>query len=366
MKERLKVLFITFIDFDSPGESGSAVRPKRMYDAFRKSNCEVMLISGITNNRTKRKIAVAKAYKYLKKNRPDICYIEPPTGPLFFLCDRNLIRKLHWMKIPIGFFYRDLYWKFKGKDFVNIDWGLYSVLKRIVIRAMQYRDLFLLKRCVTKIYFPTKSVNKYMKLREYGVLPPGCIERDIVKIKHDGIQAIYVGGATERYGMGLLLESWYNKKMTNDVRLNIVCPKQQWKDWVQKHPNCNNLPDNIKVYHLCDGEKLQELYAKADFAVIPILKTNYNDMALPIKLYEYISYMLPIVATNCTESAQFIEKNGIGIIVEDNVDSLVMGINKIISDQDGYNLLLENCAKTKAENTWEERVKKVVHDLSGR
>ena len=286
MKKGLKVLYITYIYFDTPSKTGSAVRPKRMYDAFFSLGCEVMLVSGITNNRKKRKAGVLQARKWLAENTPDICYIEPPTGPLFFSCDRNLIRKIHHLKIPIGFFYRDIYWKFSERDFKGNDVSLPARLKNIMIKAMQYRDYYMLKRCVTKFYFTADSVNKYMKMNDYGVLPPGCMERQVSKIKHDGINGIYVGGATERYGMGLLLESWLRVHADGNVKLNIVCPEAQWKLWLQEHPKYKELPDNIQIYHLYDGEKLEKLYAAADFALIPILKTSYNDMALPIKLYE--------------------------------------------------------------------------------
>lgn len=363
MKKALKVLYITFVDFDSPSESGSAVRPKRMYDAFVKMKCDVMLVSGISNDRKKRKEAVLRARKWLTANRPDICYIEPPTGPLFFACDRNLIRKLHRMHVPIAFFYRDIYWKFKERDFRSDKSGLIDALKGAVVKVMQYRDFLMLKRCVNKFYFPSDSVNKYMKLKEYGALPPGCVKKKITRVEHECITGIYVGGATERYGIGLLLDAWMKIQVDCRTKLIVVCPQAQWETWLKEYPKYKQLPDNIQVFHLCDGKELEKLYALADFALIPVLKTSYNNIGLPIKLYEYLSNELPIVATNCFEIQRVIQQNKIGIVVEDDVSSFSAGIEKMIADEELYHELIENCVKAKMENTWEKRAEKIVCDL---
>lgn len=360
----MKILYITFIDFDSPSESGSSVRPKCMLEAFQTLGCEVTLLSGITNSRAKRKSGVSRIRSWLKTNRPDICYIEPPTGPLFFMCDRNLIRKLHHMGVPIGFFYRDIYWKFQSDDLEKTNVGWIYRMKALLIRAMQKRDYRMLKRCVDQFYFPSETVNRYMKFENFKVLPPGCRELTIKKEEHTMPTAIYVGGATERYGMGLLLSSWKRLGMEEPARLIIVCPKAQWEAWVNKYPEYQNKVSGIEVFHLCDGEELEKLYAISDFALIPILKTNYNDMALPIKLYEYTARNLPVVATNCDEMAKVIKENHLGIVKHDDVGDFADGIAQMITEIKNHKDYSAQMEKARVENSWKERAKQVISDLS--
>lgn len=366
LKKEVTILYITFVDFEAPSESGSSVRTKRMYDAFQQLGCKVILVSGITNNRSVRQKSVAQALEYLKEHKPDLCYIEPPTGPLFFSCDRNLIRKLHRMQIPIGFFYRDIYWKFNGNDFLGKNVSIQTFVKQLVIKAMQYRDYYMLKKCVTQFYFTAASVNKYMGFSKFGVLPPGCVEKHIEKEKTSVTTGIYVGGATERYGMGLLLDSWMQVQKIQDKKLLIVCPEAQWEAWVQKYPKYQQLPENIHIYHLCDGQELEKLYAISDFAMIPILKTSYNDMALPIKLYEYLSYGLPMVATNCEEMKKVIIENEIGVIANDNVADFSRGIQEMLQNIKAGKNNIVKLEAARRRNLWTERVMQIINDLQDR
>lgn len=363
-----KVLYITFIDFDGPSGSGSAVRPKRMYDAFVDIGCEVKLLSGRTSyrncHRKERKRKIKEINLWLKENRPDCCYIEPPTGPLFFLCDRNLIRRIHHMGIPIGFFYRDIYWKFPGEGFSNSANGWGNTLKEFLVKCMQYRDFLMLKRCISRFYFVSSPVNRYMNLKSYGLLPPGCVDKHIAKAPHHKITGIYVGGATERYGIGLILESWKLVEELCSAQLIIVCPQKQWEEWIERHKEYRKLSEGIDVYHLSDGEKLNRLYEKSDFSLIPILKTAYNDMAIPIKLYEYLSCGLPIVATNCEEMKKIIEKNRIGIVSADDSrnfsEAILQMISNLQSDKKYYE---EDIKKACKENLWTKRAETVIKDL---
>lgn len=365
MKEKnssKKVLYITFIDFEAEKGTGSSVRPKRMYDAFVELGYEVKLLSGAMNNRKARQDGVKQIIDYLKDSRPDFCYIEPATGPMFFSCDRKLIKKIKQLDIPIAYFYRDIYWKFDVSKFNN-SISLLSRLKAFVIKTMQKKEFELLKKCVSRFYFASNSVNKYMELEDFGILPPGCINLINEKIQHKDITAIYVGGATERYGMGLILESW---KMIDNAKLIVVCPEKQWHDWCMYHPDYMSLPLNVKVYHLSDGEELNNLYRSADFSLIPILKSEYNDMAIPIKLFEYTSRDLPIVATNCYEMKKIIDKYNIGIVTADNEEEYIFGlksmIEKLQQDKDSFR---DNIKYMKKENMWTDRVKTIVHDMIG-
>lgn len=108
----MKLLYITFIDLNTLPTTGSSVRPQKINRAFEELNIEIETIDGINNNFSKRKKAVAQAKGLLKTWKPDMCYIEPPSGPMFYHGDVRLIKLLHKKKIPTAIFYRDAYWKY--------------------------------------------------------------------------------------------------------------------------------------------------------------------------------------------------------------------------------------------------------------
>lgn len=364
MKEKnnsKKVLYITFIDFEAESGTGSSVRPKRMYDAFIELGYEVKLLSGAMNNRKARQDGVKQIMDYLKYDRPDFCYIEPATGPMFFSCDRKLIKKIKQLDIPIAYFYRDIYWKFDMAKFANT-YNIVTKVKSVIIRCMQKREFSMLKRCVTRFYLPSDSMIKYMDLDNATSLPPGCVEVCERREAGEKFRGIYVGGATERYGIGLLIDSWL--KIPYDAELIIVCPEEQWLDWCEKFPQYTKLPTNISVHHLSEGEKLNELYQQCNFALIPILKTKYNDMVIPIKLYEYVSRDLPIVVTNCDEMERIIEKYNIGNVACDNIDSYSEAIVDIIQKLEKDVLHFQsNICNMKKCNMWTDRVKLVEKEI---
>ena len=90
----------------------------------------------MNNNLSARKNAVKKVRDLLKTWIPDACYIEPPSGPMFYYGDIGLIKLLHKKQVPIAIFYRDAYWKYpeytqEGKQFLR------NRIKHFIIRAMQ-------------------------------------------------------------------------------------------------------------------------------------------------------------------------------------------------------------------------------------
>lgn len=357
------VLYITFIDFTSSPTSGSSVRPMRMLDAFKERGYEVKLLSGAGNNRQVRNENVKEIKDWLKSNRPNFCYIEPPSGPLFFNADRSLIRTLHQMRIPIGFFYRDLYWKFPSKEFNSrSEFGI-KWFKNKLIHWMQFRDFRLIQRNIDQIYFPSNACNQFMKLDEYSVLPPGCKICDLPQKEKFDATAIYVGGATVRYGLGLVLESCFKVADKMSINLHVVCPEQQWKEWIIEYPQYQILPEWISLHHIGDGPRMEELYIQSDFALVPILKTGYNNLALPIKLFEYISRLLPVVVTRCDAMEDFLRPYEIGYLSDDNVYDYSQAIGQMILNQKKYNDFKSNLVQARKENLWVMRVDQIEKDL---
>ena len=131
------LLYITFIDMDADASSGSSVRPKKMLRAFQELGANIKLISGGAGVRGigQRRKAVREAETWLRSHRPDCCYIEPPSGPMFYPGDVRLIRKLHKMGVPVGLFYRDAYWRFP--QYYMDTSTLVSQLKFRVLRPLQ-------------------------------------------------------------------------------------------------------------------------------------------------------------------------------------------------------------------------------------
>ena len=210
------------------------------------------------------------------------------------------------------------------------------------------------------VYFPSLSMSKYFKFKDMRALPPaGDYVEDIQNLNAEGI--IYVGGISKRYGIELLMEALNKINKKQHVILRLVCranevcnikKEYQEKDW-------------LKIYNTSDKNDLKELYNNSKIALIPIEKSKYNNFAIPIKLFEYMQYNVPIVATDNLEVKNIIEKYNIGIVTESDSEKFADAILKLYNDEELY-LKLKNNERNAllSENLWKHRIQKINEDLT--
>lgn len=340
------ILFISYTDFNDL-TSGSRVRPYRMYEAFREKGYDVLLISGDLQSR---KDSFKKAGD--KIGRCKFCYIEPSTYPVHPY-DYIIYTAVYRRKVPIGVFYRDAYYRFP-------EWWGKSGYKKYELLLRYKADWTLFRSLAKAIFFPTETMAGYFNFDTRVPLPPGAEEKFINRKKETVDTAVYVGGMSERYGGKLLLESFREINRSRKLALNLVCRRDErvFTEGYEDDPWLN-------IYHV-SGRELDEVYEKSDFAVIPILKNDYNDFAMPVKLFEYLSYGLPVVSTDCLEMARFINDNGVGIVAGDNTERFAAALEKMSGDTVLYESLRRNVTDAVNKNLWIHRVETIENTLLGK
>lgn len=352
-----KLLFISFIDFGDM-KSGSSVRPQRMYDAFVDLGYDVSLLSGLQNRKRERWRRVFRKYREIRKNLPDLCYVEPPSGPFFNLCDHLLLLYLHRKKVPIGLFYRDAYWLFA-------DWWPVKGAKRFFLKLMHKFDLFIIKRTCKVVFFPTKSMADLFNLKNKSVLPPAGV--DFVTYKDEKPRkserrALYVGGVSKFYGTDIMLKAFsiLNDKMHKDIKLTVCCREAEMKDFFDDYRDAPWL----EIVHLSGDKQLQPLYERSDIALYPSRRDFYMDFCMPVKLFEYLSRALPVVATDCKETAKFVLQNGIGVVSEDNPEAFATAVASLMDDSEQLKLCRKNAANALLRrNLWKHRAIKAAREI---
>lgn len=319
---------------------GSTVRIVKIRDYFREfcrlNRYELIEISGEQKDRVKQ-------IKEVKKLNPkDImyCYMEVQNIPLLLtntnhipthpFVDINFFQYMKKHNIPIGAFYRDIYWKFD-------DMYPLKGIKKILMVNLHKLDLLIFRKYIDILFLPSKKMNQYVNFPNDRViaLPSGGdlnlenIEFSRKTQESKVLNAIYVGSLHETSGYEILLESFRQiNKEGKKINLTLVCRESEFKK------NLELLKEYLTeswldVKHL-NIDELRSFYYKFDFAVIPYRQNIYNNFAMPVKLIEYISFGMPILSTNCDETARFINENGIGITVNDDVDHFTEGIKKMI------------------------------------
>lgn len=357
-----KLLYITYIPLEDAPTSGSSVRPQKMKDALENMDIEMRTFGGINNNIQIRKKTVAQIKDLLKSWKPDACYIEPPSGPMFYYGDVRLIRRLHKMNIPVSLFYRDAYWKYPEYSAENKLSAAENV-KRVIIKQMQVHQWNVFKRNIDIIYFPSMTMAKEFDCPRKDTLPPGGFIPG-VKEKTElsrPLQFIFVGGAARNHGTYLTIEAFEKANKSGIIaKLIYICPETQWKGLGIDQKKYRNWLD---VIHTSGDENLKPFYEKSDVALLTAPRTFYRDFAVPIKIYEYISYLKPILVTDSTETARIVNDNHVGWVVDSSSEAVAEKIKELSVNTSEIVKICSHMEEARSNNLWTSRAKKVLLDL---
>lgn len=142
--------------------------------------------------------------------------------------------------------------------------------------------------------------------------------------------------------------------------MTYVCPESQWKELgIEKE----KYRQWLEVIHTSGDENLKPLYEKADVALLTAPRTFYRDFAVPIKIFEYMSYLKPVLVTNCTETARIVEENQIGWVTGDDVESVVHKLEELCSHPEEIIRVRAHMEEARRKHLWVSRAERVVGDL---
>jgi len=344
--------------------SASQIRPLKMIDAFEKIGYNVEKIVG---NAKTRKEKIRQIKNNIKNGvRYDFLYSESSTFPTiiansnkdaikFPFIDFRFFSFCHKKSIPIGLFYRDIYWRFS--DFKVMKHSL----KKYYYKFLYRFDLVCYNKYVDILYLPSLNMKDYLdyNLPEIKDLPPGCEKYDYKKsVVSDKINLLYVGGLGTHYNIDPLMKS---ASKNPHIHLFICCRKSEWEKKKEKYRSYLN--DNIEIFHLKD-DGLEKIYDKTDIGIIFIKKHVYWDFAMPLKLFEYLGHYKPVICTNDTSVSAFIKRYDVGWSISYNNSDFEKLLEKIIKKPGLINDKQENIRKIINDHTWKARASKVSSDLT--
>lgn len=354
------ILYITYVNM-SGAASGSGVRPQKMYRAFLDEGHEVKLLAGNQNRSDwpRRREAIREIMRWLDTHTPDLCYIESPVYPILLTEDCRLIRRLHHMGVPTGYFYRDFYWKFP--ELYPHRRSLTGRLKDCWMDCLQRRTDSVL-RCADIVYFPSEECKAYFSYADMRTLPPAGEIRHPERCPEKNT-CIYVGGISADYGGEMMLQAF--RRLNGEGKkysLLLVCRENEWNairgEWDGE--------PWLEVHHT-SGDGLLPLYARAEAALLPIQKNPYTDLSVNVKIYEYMSFGLPVVSTNVEAVAKIVRENRMGVAApSDTAEDFAAAVETVLADKKlaeyGENGLSSMCDR----NLWIHRVRQLTDELRGK
>lgn len=299
-----------------------------------------------------------RAFKALKKRvrqgqRPEFIYSESSTQPNLLATSVKLgpdpliePRIFFWAKknnIPVGHFYRDIYWRFPGQLT-----GVHPARRRIMSWLYRF-DLKILYWSGVFLFVPTDKMGEMLPAfaGRIGALPPGT--DPVESSTPEDISLFYVGGVGPHYRMQKLFEV---VAQVDGVRLTACFPPAGWESVRSEYEEF--LSDRIRVVHASTRE-LKPYYDDAAAALLFVEPSEYREFAAPMKFYEAMSYGKPIITTTQTHAGKVCEEYGIGVALPYDTQALEDLLRTWMNERSQLEAYRERVLEVRQTQRWQDR-----------
>jgi glycosyltransferase involved in cell wall biosynthesis len=355
----MNIIFHVPKAIDLRAQAGFHVRVPKMIQGFRDAGCTVELVAGNAKERKgqirllKTRIRAGEKFDFLYAENTTLPTLlsESHHLPLHPFLDFGFFSFCRKRKIPIGLFYRDIYWRFR--EFRK----KMSFFGRRYNAFFQYLDLRTYRNLVDRLYLPSLKMGGHVPLipsDRFRALPPGIVLKKLIHRPGTRLRVFYVGGLGAFYNIELLFRVARNLDF---VSLTVCCRAADWEK--EKTTYTPYLNDRIRIAH-ASGADLEPLFAGHDIGSLFLEPQAWRDFAMPIKLFEYLQYGLPVIGTTGTAAGDFIEENNSGWVINYDEKTLTALLCDLHEHRNKLEIMRENIANVLSKNTWQARAETVM------
>lgn len=330
------------------GRWGPTVRISHLRDAL----ARLVDLDVVAGYRGARRAAMAR-YAFGGRLRGlDGIYVETST----FLpaeTDIAVLGLARALRIPVLTYIRDAYQLFD--DYYRAD----TVRRWIGARAFR-PAVRALGAVSTRLAFPSLGLARAVlgdDAPRSVLLPPGSPDPVEVARRSDAHRLLFVGDARlPAQGAGRLIEA-VERARGQGVMVELTVVSRAGQEPSPPHPAW------LRVVR-AEGQEIVALLPEVVATVIPRPRSPYNDLALPIKLYDYLAYGRPLLVTDCEEQARVVTDGQAGIVTSDSVPAMADAIGRLMSappsELDRWS---SNARAAARAASWSERAATIVQTL---
>jgi glycosyltransferase involved in cell wall biosynthesis len=177
---------------------------------------------------------------------------------------------------------------------------------------------------------------------------------------------IYIGGLGPIRGLEMAIEALSNIIRHIPQAHLLVIGKGEKKPILERLAKQHNVINNVTFKGWIDFQDLPQYLACSKVGIIPHLSTDHTNTTIPNKLFDYMAFELPVIASDTAPMKRIIEQEKCGVVFEaGNPESYVSAVLRVFNDHKksfGMNGT-QSVARTYNWKKDEVVLLKVIHDL---
>ncbi len=354
--------------------AASMLRPLAMRRAFADLGYRVMNVTGYAAQRRRAMTRVRAAlaagarieFVYSENATIPNALTEPRHLPVHPLLDAAFFRHCRRSGVPVGVFYRDVYWRFP-----RFREGINPVLEA-GLQATYRSELMAFERVGLHLFLPSQAMARHVPHVDpvrMSALPPGAPDVAATRRDSDGwddggdedgkeLELLFVGVLQDNYRLDACLRA---VSATPGTRVTLCVRQETWE--TSRDHYAPLLPaGRAQVVHR-SGAELEPLYRRADLGVLFTEPNPYWDFAVPYKLYEYLAHELPVIAVRGTQTGRLVEEMGIGWVLSYDAGALGDLLRHLREAPEEIEAVRRRMRAVLPDQTWQARARTVVQVL---
>jgi glycosyltransferase len=351
--------------------AASMLRPLAMRQAFADLGYRIMDVTGYAAQRrramarVRAAIAAGSRIEFVYSENATIpnALTEPRHLPVHPVLDAAFFRHCQRSGMPVGVFYRDVYWRFpRFREGINpiLEAGL-----QVAYRS----ELMAFDKVGLHLFLPSQAMARHVPhvdRARMSALPPGApdVEPSGACGQDDGgddggdLELLFVGVLQDNYRLDACLRAVTS---TPGTRVTLCVRQETWE--ASREHYAPLLPEGrAQVVHR-SGPELEPLYRRADLGVLFSEPNPYWDFAVPYKLYEYLAHELPVIAVRGTQTGRIVEETGIGWVLDYDAGALSDLLRRLREAPEEIEAVRRRMREVLPDQTWKARARTVAQVL---
>ncbi len=316
--------------------------------AMAESLARCAAVTALSGSRAERAVWTRRFLAGRGLDRVDAVYLEAGTSTMT-PADHTLLRAIRRRGLPLGIYIRDAYQRFPAlyPPATRKEWLL---ARAYALTTWRYRQL------ASVLFFPTAGLADLFPHANRQLLPPaGTVLAPPAGLVRHPHRAIYVGANGPYDGVDTAVAALAEVRATHpDAELVLV---------IRPAEAPSHLPPFCRLVE-ASGEALSPWLWSSSVALIPRRDTDYTRLALPIKLFDYLSHGLAVVATGPSEVSKLVVASGVGVAAPPDPRQVAAAIGGLWQRSDRVARMSASAlALVSQQHNWDARAEAVLAAL---